>query len=283
MKQFAIIGHPVAHTLSPVMHAAAFEALSLDCSYEAIDVEADELAATIEDLRAKPIAGFNVTLPHKETLLPLLDELDPEVHQIGAVNTVVERDGKLVGYNTDVAGFLRCAAPARSRIEGGHVALLGAGGAARAVLYGLLHHLKPAKVTIFNRTLDRSEQLAQEFSSISSETRILTESLFDDNLQKNIKQVSAIINTTSVGMRPYADASPLEDVHIGKEQAVIDLVYAPLETKLLKSASKAGAMAIGGVEMLLHQGAASFALWTGKEMPLDQVRKKVLERLNDSK
>ena len=279
MKQFAIIGHPIAHTLSPVMHSTAFEALGLDCTYEAIDVEGDDLSPKVDELRKRGISGFNVTLPHKESILPLLDRLDSAAKEIGAVNTVVADGEALTGFNTDVVGFLRCVEPIRSRIEQGHVALLGAGGAARAVLHGLIRTLKPPTVTVFNRTLERSERLIQEFGSLGQDTRLLIESLFDDALQKNMKEVDVIINATSVGMEPYSDASPLEDIDIGKKQVVLDLIYAPLETRLLKTARDAGATAISGFEMLLHQGAAAFSLWTGKEMPLDNVRAKLLEHL----
>jgi shikimate dehydrogenase len=260
------------------MHTAAFEKLGLDSSYEAIDVEPDDLPAAIGELR-KRLAGFNVTLPHKESILPLLDELDPDAKLIGAVNTVLSRNGALIGYNTDVTGFLQCVEPVRSRIQEGHVAVLGAGGSARAVLYGLLRHLEPVTVTIFNRTLERSELLSQELESVRKGTRILTESLFDDALQNNIEKADVIINTTSVGMKPYADASPLEDVQLNKNQVVVDLIYTPLETRLLKSASKVGATPIGGLEMLLQQGAASFTLWTGKPMPVDEIRTILLEHL----
>ena len=261
------------------MHSTAFEALGLDCTYEAIDVEPDDLVAQVGHLRTRGISGFNVTLPHKESILPLLDKLDPAAKEIGAANTVVAGDGTLVGYNTDVVGFLRSVEPIRQRIEKGHVALLGAGGAARGVLYGLMKNLKPPTVTIFNRTLERSERLAQEFGSLGKETRVLAESLFDDALRKNIREADVIINATSVGMEPFRDASPLEEVEIGKKQTVVDLIYAPLETKLIKTARDAGATVISGFEMLLQQGAAAFSLWTGKEMPLDNVRAKLLERL----
>jgi len=279
MKHFAIIGHPVAHSLSPLMHNTAFEALGLDCRYEAIDVEADDLQETVSGLKERAIDGFNVTLPHKQQIMPLLNDIEEEAQVIGAVNMVVRRNDGFVGLNTDLMGFSQSVAPFKSRIENANVLLLGAGGVARAALYGLLQSNQPARVLVLNRSLEHAEELVAVFSAVHPETTLSSESLFDDNLQKTVDEADVIINATSVGMKPYPDASPLEDVKFRKKHLIMDLVYTPRETKLLKTAADAGATTLSGLEMFLHQGAAAFHLWTGQSMPLDIVRKVVQENL----
>ncbi|MEX2117507.1 MAG: shikimate dehydrogenase [Bacteroidota bacterium] len=274
MKRYAIIGHPVSHSLSPFLHTTAFNALGLDCSYEAIEIAPEDLATSIRNLMDEGIAGFNVTVPHKETIIPLIDDLDEAARSVGAVNTVLNTKGKFTGTNTDVYGFNRLAEPYADAIAGNQVAVLGAGGAARAVLYALTTGFGPGRITLFNRTIDRAERLASEFST--EKILINSESLFQEDLQKLVESSSVVINTTSVGMKPYTDASPLDDVEFREGQIVIDLVYSPRETKLLKSAKDAGATAVSGFDMLLHQAAGAFRIWTGREMPMDTVRK-VLE------
>jgi len=279
MKHFAIIGHPIAHSLSPLMYNTAFEALGLDCRYEAIDVETDDLQETISGLRERAIDGFNVTLPHKQEIMPLLDDIEQEAQVIGAVNTVLRRNDKLVGLNTDLAGFTESLSPFKSRLENASVLLLGAGGVARAALYGLLRFHQASRILILNRSLEHAEELVAAFGGVRAETQLSSESLFVENLQKTIDEADVIINTTSVGMKPYSDASPLEDVTFKKTHLVMDLVYAPVETKLIKTARDSGATTLSGVEMFLHQGAAAFHLWTGQSMPIDVVKKAVLEGL----
>lgn len=274
MKRYAIIGHPVSHALSPRLHTAAFKALSLDCSYEAVETAPEDLAATIQKFRDEGIAGFNVTVPHKETVIPFLDNIDEAARGVGAVNTVTNSGGKLAGTNTDVYGFIKLAEPFAEALAGKNVAVLGAGGASRAVLYALTSHFKPGRITLFNRALDRAEKLASEFTT---ETLLIKpESLFQEDLQKLFDDVTVIVNATSVGMKPYVDATPLDDVKLYKGHAVIDLIYTPPETTLLKAARDAGAKGVNGLEMLLHQAAKAFGIWTGKEMPMEVVRK-VLE------
>jgi len=279
MKHFAIIGHPIAHSLSPLMHNTAFEALGLDCRYEAIDVEKDDLGETVSVLKERAIDGFNVTLPHKQEIMPLLDDIEEDAQIIGAVNTVLRRNDKLVGLNTDLTGFTESLTPFNSRLQNASVLLLGAGGAARAVLYGLLRFHQASRILILNRSLEHAEELAAAFSGIRAETPLSGESLFDDNLQKTIDEADVIINTTSVGMKPYPDASPLEEVKFKKTHFIMDLVYTPVETKLMKAASDSEATTLSGLEMFLHQGAAAFYRWTGQSMPFDAVKKAVLKNL----
>lgn len=251
----------------------------MDCRYEAIDVEPDDLGGAILDLRKREFSGFNVTLPHKQGVMKHLDEVDPEAEAIGAVNTVTRTGDRLIGLNTDLLGFLESISPFNSRIEGARILVLGAGGAARAVLYGLLRHHQPASVTILNRSLENAEEVAAAFADVRPDTKISSESLFVDNLQKTIDEADVIINTTSVGMKPYSDASPLEDAKFKKTQFIMDCVYVPIETKLIKMALDSKATVLGGLDLLLHQGSASFRRWTGQTMPFDTVKNAVVEIL----
>jgi shikimate dehydrogenase len=190
---------------------------------------------------------------------------------------VTNTNGKLAGTNTDVYGFIKLTEPFAAAIGGKEVAVLGAGGAARAVLYALTTEFHAGRITLFNRTLDRAERLASEFTT--EKVLISPESLFQEDLQKLFGSFSVIINTTSVGMKPYVDATPLDEVKVGKNQVVIDLIYTPAETALLKAAKDAGAKAVNGLEMLLHQAARAFGIWTGKEMPMEVVRSEVEGRM----
>jgi shikimate dehydrogenase len=275
MSRFAIIGHPVSHALSPRLHTAAFRALGLTHTYEAVDVAPEELPAAIGKLREEGFAGFNVTVPHKEAVLPLLDEVDATARAIGAVNTVRSEGNRFLGTNTDALGFAKLLEPFAGAISEKPVMVLGAGGAARAVLHVLTTVFAPARIVLLNRTVDRAERLAAEFSTKS--ILIKPDQLFQEDLQKAVEEASVLINTTSVGMKPYVDATPLDDVDFRKGQVVVDLIYTPPETVLLKRAARSGATAVNGSEMLLQQAAAAFRSWTGREMPLGDVRKVLME------
>lgn len=269
MQRYGIIGHPVSHSDSPKLHNAAFAAAGLDCRYEAIDIDPAELVDGIASLRSSGIAGFNVTIPHKEAILPLLDRVDDAARAVGAVNTVIHRDRVLTGYNTDIHGFRALIAPFEKPVNSGNVGILGAGGASRAVLHVLTTSFTPRRIVVLNRTTERAERIAAAFSSPA--VPIVPESLFQDGLQELVGDLAVIINTTNVGMKPYTDASPLEDIQFRKDQIVVDLIYTPMETALLKAARKAGASVAGGLEMFLQQAAESFRLWTGKEIDMKKV------------
>lgn len=276
MQRYAIIGHPVSHSNSPRLHTAAFKAAGIDAVYEAVDVEPADLKERIAELKTAGYGGWNVTIPHKEAILGLLDAIDEGAAAIGAVNTVVNRDGVLTGFNTDAAGFKALCAPFRTSLDNGVIAVLGAGGAARAILHVLSTGFVPKQILILNRTIERAERLAGAFSA--SPIPVIPESLFQDGLQDVLDRCSAIVNTTSVGMKPYTDASPLEDVTFRKDQVVLDLIYTPPRTALLKAAGEAGAKTAGGLEMFLHQAAEAFRLWTGKNVDM----KKVWEAVHSS-
>lgn len=269
-RRVGIIGWPVEHSVSPAMHNAAFEALGMRWRYEPLPTDPDALRQRLAELREATFAGANVTIPHKEAVIPLLDHVVAEAAAIGAVNTVVSRQTLLTGHNTDVAG-IRWAlqqhhvAPARW-----HAVVLGAGGAARAALYAL-HVLEAASATVFNRTPERAERLAADLRSHLGALEVATRGLNDGKaFQAELAHADLLVNATPVGMWPATDASPLPDgIELPRHLVVFDMVYNPRRTRLLQQAELAGARTVGGLDMLVGQGAESFKLWTGRTPPVD--------------
>ncbi len=249
-----VILHPASHTRSPAMHNAAFRALGLDAVYLAFDVVPDRLAAAVEGARAIGIRQLAVSLPHKEAVLPLLDEVDPIAQKIGAVNTVTLRDGALVGSNTDWIGAVRALERVGS-LAGADAVVLGAGGAARAVLFGLVE--RGATVRVLNRSEDKAAGLVEALGGAGSGP---LEALGDLPCQ-------ILVNTTSVGLR--SDASPVSAAAIPRDGIVLDAVYDPADTRLLRDARARGARTVGGKWMLVYQAAAQLPLWSGKEAPTE--------------
>lgn len=273
MKQYGVIGHPVAHLLSPLMHNTAFAALGLDCKYEAYDVRFEALRNAILEFKDRGFAGLNVTLPHKERIIGFLDVVAAEAKAIGAVNTIVDHDSRLVGYNTDAEGFSRSVESQRSHLAGTTILLIGAGGAARAVAYVLLADFSPSQLIIANRSQQRAEDLAARCEALGTDTRLEVAGLAGWEIRRAIEISSLIVNSTSLGMAPEVDRLPLmEGVTFRYDQTVMDLVYTPMETAFLRKAASAGARTISGLEMFLYQGARSFELWTGQPMPIEKVR-----------
>ena len=282
-KICGVIGDPIEHTVSPVMHNAAFKKLGLDYLYVPFRVKKEELGKAVDGIRALNIRGFNVTIPHKVTIMPMLDGLDPLAEKIGAVNTVVNDDGDLRGYNTDATGFLQALLERGVEPGGKNVVILGAGGAARAIAYILAK--REAHLTILNRQLelDWAEELARRISHDFKEEVIALELNFD-NLTTALTGADMLINATSVGMSPNSDETPVPPRLLKSELVVFDIVYNPVRTRLLKDAEAAGARIVGGIDMLAWQGALSFEKWTGQPAPLDLMRKeaiKALERHED--
>lgn len=276
-----VIGHPVGHTSSPAMQNAAIAALGLDYVYAAFPVRPEELGQAIAGIRALNFRGLNVTVPHKVGVMPLLDEISPEARAIGAVNTIDHREGRLVGHNTDAFGVMQSL-----RLDGGletlpaRVALLGAGGAARAILYGLLQRPEVERIDLFNRTPEKAAALAAD---LDPEGRRVCPGALDGRAGALLHQVGLLINATAIGMYPHPDASPLPDpscLHAG--MVVLDIVYNPLETLLLRQARQAGARGVDGLGMLARQGARAFEIWTGVEPPVEVMRAAALERLGKS-
>ena len=268
-----LFAHPAKHSLSPAMHNAALSALCIDARYEARDVAPDDLRAALEDLRTSGAWGANLSIPHKEQALEWLDAVSPEAQSIGAVNTVVVKHAALHGFNTDGLGFMRSLTEAGlTGVAGLEVLILGAGGAARGVAYAL--KAAGARVAIWNRTSVRAVELAAELELTA---------VSDANLEPRVRAAQLLVNTTAVGLED-AHSSPLPDGLLPASGWVCDIVYRPLETKLLRDSRQAGLSAIDGLGMLVHQGALALELWlaaqgiAGKPDPL-LMRAAALERL----
>jgi shikimate dehydrogenase len=275
-KICVLIGDPVEHTMSPAIHNAAYKKLGLDYVYIPFNVKADGLAKAVKGLRALNVRGFNVTIPHKVTVIPLLDGLDPLAEKIGAVNTVVNQDGRLLGYNTDAEGFLKALQENGIEPQGKKVVVLGAGGASRAISYILAKN--GARVTIVNRQQELN--WAEDISKLILRDFHQEVKVFElGQLATAINNTDLLVNATSVGMSPNSEASPVTAPLLKKVPVVFDIVYNPLETRLLREAKAAGAKTISGVDMLAWQGALAFEKWTGQKAPLDLMRGEAVKML----
>lgn len=268
LRTYCIIGDPVDHSLSPAMHNAAFKALNLNCTYIAFRIAKDELEAGIESLRKTNIAGFNVTMPHKVAIIPLLDELDETCEKIGAVNTVNNENGKFKGYNTDIHGFIEPIKRRKIDLKSKTVLLMGAGGAARAVVTAFTNE-NLAKLVVAARNLDKAKSLMD----ICKKSNLNCELVNLNNASEYAKNSDLIVNATPIGMK--GEPSIIKAENIRKDSIVYDLVYRPLTTDLIQKAEEAGATIIYGYEMLLEQGAKAFEIWLKMEAPRD-VMKKIL-------
>jgi shikimate dehydrogenase len=276
-----LIGWPVEHSLSPAMHNAAFAALGLDWVYLPLPVHPKRVGEAVFGLRALGFAGANVTVPHKQAVMDHLAEVSPDAEAIGAVNTiVVTGDGKLTGHNTDAAGFLRALGEAGFDPAGQRCIVLGAGGSARAVVYALA--TAGARVIVLNRTVERAQGLVHSLlPHLPSGTLLAAAPLTANDLSAHLDNARLMVNCTSAGMAPHVLRSPLPGgVILPWDMVVYDLVYNPAETLLLKQARSACARPVGGLGMLVHQGAESFRLWTGQEPPLDVMRQACQEQLH---
>jgi len=271
-KIVGVIGHPIKHTLSPLMHNHAFKELDLDYVYLPFDISSTGLHDSLKGMVALGIRGFNVTLPHKERIMEYMDELSDSAKIVGAVNTVVSDNGKLIGYNTDVTGIIKTLDEFKAEIKGATVSVLGAGGAARSAIYTLINHFNVKKINIINRTVEKAESLKDYFSSKMLFTKIKTYELFPPDVTEVLAKSKLIINTSSVGMSPDEDDTPTSiPESFNKKQIVFDIIYNPEYTKFLALAKEQGALTINGLKMFVEQGARSFDLWTNEAMPTDQI------------
>ena len=272
-KRVVLIGHPVAHSLSGAMQQAAFDALGVDATYELWDRAPIALAEAVTELRGEEFLGANVTIPHKERVVPMVDRHNKEAGATGAVNTITREGKRLVGHNTDVPGFR----VALDRLVGKqkmprHAVVLGAGGGARAVVYGLITE-GFQRVIVFNRHLHRAEGLVKHFGRSAAHMELRAMPWHESIIESEVARTKVLINATSIGLT--ADVSPIPAEALHGDLLVLDLIYA--RTRLLRDAAAAGATTADGELMLLHQGAAAFTLWTGQAAPLDLMQAKLAE------
>jgi shikimate dehydrogenase len=269
--------------MSALMHNAAFDELGLDYRYELLPVKPEELGSLISStLRLPEVRGANVTIPHKVAVMERLDWIDREASRIGAVNTIVNDDGRLRGYNTDGRGALRALNEAYGSLEGANVVILGAGGAARAIGYQV--SISASKLTILNRTLERAISLSLYLSNLPEcRASVSASTLNEDDLKTSLRDADILVNATPVGMLPNVDETPVDGRLLRPELFVFDSVYNPLKTRLSKEAEERGAETLSGVDMLVYQGAAAFRIWTGREAPEKLMRKSILERLGGNR
>ncbi len=266
--KLGIIGFPIRHSISPAFQQAALDHLGLDATYQGWEVKPEDVGEFVNGLRSPGTLGINVTVPHKEAVIPFLDEVDDWSTSAGAVNTIVNREGKLTGHNTDGPGFLRALREAGSfSPQGKNVLVLGAGGAARGVVLALIRD-GAGHIAIANRTLSRAQQLSRMARDNGLDAQSI--SLEEDGLAAAAASANLIVNCTTVGMShgPDVAGSPLPPSLIPATSLVYDLVYNPLETPLLRDAARAGAGTLGGIYMLVYQGADSFKMWTGQDAPV---------------
>lgn len=275
-KVCGVIGDPIEHTMSPAMHNAAFQKLGLDYLYLPFRVSKEEVSKAIDGMRALKIRGLNVTIPHKTAVIPFLDKLDPLAEKIGAVNTIVNDDSVLTGYNTDATGFLQVMLERGINPEGKSIVVLGAGGASRGVSFILAEN--GARLVILNRRLEKADDLARRVSQLAkNEVKALE--LKEENLTLVLKKADVLVNTTSIGMIPGNDKTPVPAALLKPSLVVFDIVYNPLKTRLLREAEAAGSKTISGIEMLAWQGALAFEKWTGEKAPVDLMREVAVEVL----
>ncbi|MCB0166460.1 MAG: shikimate dehydrogenase [Anaerolineae bacterium] len=274
-----LLGWPVKHSLSPLMHNAAFASLGLEWAYVPLPVKPANVEQAMRGLSALGFMGVNVTVPHKQAVIRYLDELNEASQITGAVNTIAIKDGKYLGYNTDSIGFLNSLVEANCHPKSMRVAVLGAGGAARAVVLALAN-AEAESVTVFNRTAERAAFLVDDLADTFPDSHLRFAPFTSQAIADLKEDVDLVINTTSVGMSPDKSSSPWpDDVAIPKHTVVCDLVYNPLETALLARAKVGGNPTIDGLGMLVHQGAHAFEIWTGQHPPIDIMRAAALSGL----
>ena len=272
-----LLGSPVAHSKSPLMHNEAFRLLRLDYVYLCFDVKEDSLKTAFEGLKKLNVVGFNCTMPDKTAICELLDDLSPAAKMIGAVNTVVNENGRYIGHNTDGIGYMQSVKDAGFDIKGETMTLLGAGGAASSIfVQAALDGVK--KINLFSikdRFWEKAEKMVDMVNSNTDCDAKLIELGNDDILNEAISNSKILTNATSVGMAPNTDNCIVKDFSVFNENLIVsDVIYNPMETKLLKIAKEHGCPTFNGIYMLLYQGAEAFKLFTGKDMPVEEIKKK---------
>ncbi len=269
---YGIFGYPVKHSLSPLMQNAAFSEKGIDAVYVPFEVPPENLKEAVEGVRALGVRGLNVTVPHKERIVEHLDYLSDEAELLGAVNTVKNENGELTGYNTDAEGFLRSLLEEGVELEGKRALMFGAGGAARAVGYALLKG-GVKFLNIVNRNFSRGKEVGELLGKLGN---VLVYPLKESTVEVLLEDVDLIVNTTSLGMKPD-DPHLFDYSKIPSGVTVVDIIYNPPETPLLKAAREKGCKTVNGLGMLVHQGAVAFEIWTGEKAPVETMRE-VLKR-----
>lgn len=275
-KLTALLGKPVAHSLSPLMHNAGFQSLDLDYVYLCFEADENNLETVVSGLKSAGIRGFNLTMPNKNKIVELIDHLSPAASLIGAVNTVVNDDGILTGHNTDGTGFMRSVSDAGYDIIGKRMTLLGAGGAATAIaaqaaLDGVSEIRIVARPT--SRFYERISTLITKINETTSCKATFIDNADQEALKESLDTSEILVNATNVGMEPNTDASLITDpAMFHKGMIVADIIYQPRKTKLLQIAEEAGCKTMNGLYMLLYQGAEAFKLWTEEEMPIEKIK-----------
>ena len=272
----AVIGNPVEHSLSPALHNTAFRERGLNLCYVALRVE--DLEAAMRGVRGLNLLGLSVTIPHKVSILPLLDEVEDTARHIGSVNTVIHRQGRLIGYNSDGLGALRALTEAGVDLTGKRLVILGSGGAARAIAFTLGREASLGEILLLSIEPEECERLCADLQA-TLPFPVRWQPLSPETLQASVPQADGIVHCTPVGMHPNTQGTLLERNLLRPEQFVFDIVYTPLRTRLLLEAEAAGCRTIPGVEMFVHQAVFQFELWTGQPAPVESMRRIVMESL----
>ena len=272
-KLFGVLGNPIGHTMSPAMHNDLFSLYNMDAIYLPFQVKDEDLHDAVNGLRALGAVGFNVTIPHKSKIIPFLDEVDDLAASIGAVNTVVNQNGKLIGYNTDGLGFLKGLNGIVSEVKGKRILVIGAGGAARAIYFTLAKE-NPIQIDIANRTVEKAVGLIAECPYPNSSRAFTIE-----EAGKLVGEYDLFIQTTMIGMSPKITEQPLSLQNLSTQTVVCDIIYNPLETRFLHEASEKGATVQNGIDMFVYQGALAFEKWTGIFPDIKRMKENVLGQL----
>jgi len=275
-KVLCVIGHPIEHSMSPTMHNAAIRDLALDYVYVAYDIHPNNLEKAVQGFKALNITGINVTIPHKESVMKYLDEIDPVAQKIGAINTIKNENDRLKARNTDAAGGKKALQDAGCKTQRKNVLFLGSGGVSRALCYVLAEEVN--QIVLTDIIEERAVALAKE---IKGTTGANIEG-FQSNehvLKQRINEIDILINATPIGMYPKVSNTPISKALLHSDLFVFDVVYNPLETQLMKDAAKIGCKTLGGLDMLINQGAMAFEWWTGKRPNSDLMKEKIIEFL----
>jgi shikimate dehydrogenase len=273
---YGVIGDPIEHSLSPAMHNAAFHALKIDAVFLAFNVKLGKIEDALHGMRSLGIRGLNVTMPHKNAVIPYLDEVDEIAKFLCSVNSIFNDNGKLRGFSTDGTGAHRALEENGTTLSGKKLVLIVGGGAAKAIAYTLAKEV--TELVLLNRTPEKTKPLAEAINR-TLHKKITTHTLSSNAIRESLQGADIIINATSVGMHPHVAESLIEPEWLKPDMTVMDIVYKPMETKLAKDAKAAGARVISGLEMLIYQGAASFEIWNGQPAPVKVMRQAALNQL----